>query len=455
MAIKYQSGFIGSQTVSPNSETRALIDGLNTFAKGFNTFAVAKGKKITEQTTAEAEKAARLDNLKSYQDGVDSGELDGTQSEFWISVYDNIKGQNAGVEFKTKKALAYNEWWAENAENDDLDGSLYSAWSNDFDKQYIEANKNQSSFFLKGLDGFIRGTNQQMAGMYASSNAEKLKIKGKNNLISALEGVIGTDEVNAKIDELDVKTNVSRFLSKDEFNDAVITAYKNKIAKLAVKGDPSADYDAAEALVDELLAFERSNGSKIVSGSNIEVLNNLKQTLITEELQHQVAMKKVSDNVIAQDWYTQEERTLTKKLGYDFATGTGSTEALEKANLAKDEYNKRVKAWMSLNNDLPIEAQKAYFTELRQDIVNKYEDFDIESISMYNARSNKFNINRDIAELQSAIALYDQDPTDARLMEDYGVIAKLNGYVDEKGNVTTKTLGDLLVDLDKLFTGSN
>ena len=183
MAIKYQSGFIGSQTVSPNSETRALIDGLNTFAKGFNTFAVAKGKKITKETTAEAEKAARLDNLKSYQDGVDSGELDGTQSEFWISVYDNIKGQNAGVEFKTKKALAYNEWWAENAENDDLDGSLYSAWSNDFDKQYIEANKNQSSFFLKGLDGFIRGTNQQMAGMYASSTAEKLKIKGKNNLI--------------------------------------------------------------------------------------------------------------------------------------------------------------------------------------------------------------------------------------------------------------------------------
>ena len=455
MAIKYQSGFIGAQTVSKDSEAQALINGLNTFAKGFNTFARAEGEKITKETTAEAEKAARLDNLKSYQDGVDSGELDGTQSQFWISVYDNIKGQNAGVEFKTKKALAYNEWWAENAENDDLDGSLYSEWSNNFDKEYIEANKNQSSFYLKGLDGYIRGTNQQMAGMYASSNAEKLKIKGKNNLISALESVIGTDEVTTKIAELDVKTNVSRFLSKEEFNGAVIQAYKNKIANLAVKGDPNADYDAAENLVDELLEFKRSNGSKIVNGKAIEELNNLKQTLIAEELQHQVAMKKISDNVIAQDWYTQEERTLTKKLGYDFATGTGSTEALEKANLAKDEYNKRVKAWMSLNNEQPIELQKAFFTELRQDIVNKYEDFEIDSISMYNARSNKFNITRLKTDIEAAIALYVENPDDASLMEEYGVIAKLNGYVDENGKVTSKTLGNLLVDLDKGFDTGN
>ena len=39
-------------------------------------------------------------------------------------------------------------------------------------------------------------------------------------------------------------------------------------------------------------------------------------------------------------------------------------------------------------------------------------------------------------------------------MEDYGTIAKLNGYVDANGNVTPKTIGDLLVDLDKLY-GSN
>ena len=55
MAIKYQSGFIGSQRVSSDSEAAALIDGLNTFARGFDTFARAKGEKITDKTTQEAE----------------------------------------------------------------------------------------------------------------------------------------------------------------------------------------------------------------------------------------------------------------------------------------------------------------------------------------------------------------------------------------------------------------
>lgn len=451
MAIRYQSGFIGSQTVSRDSEAKALVDGLNTFARGFDTFAKVKGDKITKETTEDAEKAARLDSLKSYQDGVDSGQIDATKSEFWISVYDNVKGQNAGAEFKTKKALAYNEWWAENAENDDLDGSEYSAWSADFDSQYIEANKNQSSFFLKGLDGYIRATNQQMAGSYASSNALKLKTKGKNNLIQALESVVGTDEVTTKIAELDVKTNLSRFLDKEEFNGAVIQAYKNKIARLALKGDPSANYDTALNLVDELISFKRANGSKIVNGKSVEELNNLKQTLETEEIQHQMAMKKVSDTVVVQDWYKQEERVLAKKAGFDFVTGTGDEDGLERANLAKDEYSKRVKAWMRTNSNQPVELQKAFLSELKTDLMNKYENKDIENISIYNARSNKFNIKREAAELEAAAALYFEDPTDPRLMEDYGTIAKLNGYVDEKGNVTEDNIRDLLVDLNKLF----
>ena len=72
---------------------------------------------------------------------------------------------------------------------------------------------------------------------------------------------------------------------------------------------------------------------------------------------------------------------------------------------------------------------------------------------MYNARSNKFNIKREKAELEAAAALYFEDPTDPSLMEDYGTIAKLNGYVDKLGNVTSDNIRDLLVDLNKLFEG--
>ena len=56
-------------------------------------------------------------------------------------------------------------------------------------------------------------------------------------------------------------------------------------------------------------------------------------------------------------------------------------------------------------------------------------------------------------EIEAAAALYFEDPTDPSLMEDYGTIAKLNGYVDKLGNVTSDNIRDLLVDLNKLFEG--
>ena len=109
---------------------------------------------------------------------------------------------------------------------------------------------------------------------------------------------------------------------------------------------------------------------------------------------------------------------------------------------------------MKINGDQPIEYQKAFLSELKTDLMNKYDEQDIQTLTMYNSRTNNFNIKREAATIAADIALHQQDPNDERLMEDYGTIAKLNGYVDANGNVTPKTIGDLLVDLDKLY-GSN
>ena len=435
MAIRYQSGFIGSRDVSRDSEAQALVDGLNTFARGFNTFAKAKGEKITKQTTAEAEKTARLDNLKSYQDGVDSGELDGTQSEFWISVYDNIKGQSAGAEFQTSKAIAYNEFWSENVENDDYDGSLYQSWSSEFDSKYIEANKDKSNFYLKGLEGFIKGTNANLGASYATSNAQKLKTKGKQGVIEVLEAVIGQGDVKAKIAELDVKTNLSRFLTKDEFNSSVIQAYKNKIAALSIKGDPSSDYDTALDLVDELISFERANGSKIVTGANIEAINELKQKITVESIQHQGTLNKISgDNEVA-DWYSQEEKTLVLSF-WDPLKSKGGTDGKQMADLSRDEYEQRSREWLKLNDNASVPERKQYLIELRQDLVNKYENAAIANVSLYSPGNNKFNIQRQLDVMGKVLFDFVEVTSDREINKEWYSMAKLNGYPDTVAGVT-------------------
>ena len=436
MAIRYQSGFIGSRDVSRDSEAQALVDGLNTFARGFNTFAKAKGDKITKQTTAEAEKTARLDNLKSYQDGVDSGKLDGTQSEFWISVYDNVKGQNAGAEFQTSKAIAYNEWWAENVENDDYDGSLFQAWSSDFDSKYMEANKDQSNFYLKGVEGFIKGTNANLGASYATSNAQKLKTKGKQNVIKVIEGVIGQGDVKTKIAELDVKTNLSRFLTKDEFNASVIQAYKNKIAALTIKGDPSSDYDTAIDLVDQLIDFKRANGSKIVTGANIEAINELKQKITLESITHESVLDKVSNDNKISDFYVQEEKTLVLSF-WDPLKGKGGTEGKEISDRAKDEYEQRSREWLKLNDDADPLDKKQYLIELRQDLVNKYETAAIKNVSLYSPGNNKFNIQRQLDVMGKVLLDFiEVNDGDRDVNKEWYSLARLNGYPDTAAGVT-------------------
>ena len=453
MAIKYQSGFIGSRDVSRDSEAAALVDGLNTFAKGFNTFARAKGEKITEKTTQEAEKTARLDSLKSYQDGVDSGKLDGTQSEFWISVYDNIKGQNAGAEFQTSKAIAYNEWWAENVENDDFDGSLFQAWSSEFDSKYIDANKNQSNFYLKGLEGFIKGTNANLGASYATANATKLKTKGKNNVIEIIEATIGNGDVKAKIAELDVKTNLSRFLTKEDFNGSVIQAYKNKIAALTIKGDASSDYDTAIELVDELINFKRANGSMVVTGKNVEEINNLKQKLVVEQIQHDNAVNKVAEDNDVVEWYDQEEKTL--RLGFwDPLKSKGGTEGKQLADASADEYEQRAREWLKLNDDATLLEKKQYLVELRQDIFNKYENALIKNVSLYSPGKDKFNIQREISIVALAVTNFvEAGITDRETNKTWYSLARLNGYPDTKEGVQA-FLENYLDLLDKEKGGS-
>ncbi|MGB0825017.1 MAG: hypothetical protein ACPGPH_03685, partial [Synechococcus sp.] len=106
-----QSTFSGLRQVAKTNNLIELANTLNNYATpALNEYARFKGQEITEETDREAELKARSTSAKSYADAVANGELDGTQSPYWQSVYDNVKGKNHGIEFGIKKQNALNEW---------------------------------------------------------------------------------------------------------------------------------------------------------------------------------------------------------------------------------------------------------------------------------------------------------------------------------------------------------
>ena len=118
---------------------------------------------------------------------------------------------NAGVEYNTKKNLAFNKWWADNVDYDDTDGSLFLKWSQDYDSNYLKAHNNQSTYFLKGMSGYFRAANSQLSSKYSKINAEKLKTKGTNNIISLVENHLNEKDIVialGKINGIDTKNNL-------------------------------------------------------------------------------------------------------------------------------------------------------------------------------------------------------------------------------------------------------
>ena len=367
----------------------------------------------------------------------------------------------AGVEYNTKKNLAFNEWWSDNVDYDDTDGSLYLKWSQDYDSKYLKANQNQSSYYLKGMSGYFRAANAQLSSKYAKINAEKLKTKGTNNIISLVENHLNDDDpvmALGKINNIDTKNNLVRFVSKQEFNSAVVQGFKNKIAELTVVGDPNADFDKAEQLIDALLDFKRPTGSKYVTGTGAEQLNDLKQKILTEEIRHQNALKDVSDNNEINDWYKQESQTLSMALGWDPLKNIGETGGKERADLASEEYKKRSISWLRENRNVSLDEQKTYLMNLRMDIKNKYEDIEAKQISIYNSQHNPYNIKRDKLDVTTAIdylnlARQGLEEWDPDRVDKWISIARLNGeYVfDTSGKADpTKVLAYLMDYLDKI-----
>jgi len=267
--------------------------------------------------------------------------------------------------------------------------------------------------------------------MLGSNDLKKRKEAIDSNLLlTDADSFIGTPDAVEKIKQIDKDINGTKFLSDEIFNNSIYNSYVQKIQSVAVKGDPNADYEEAERLLNELENFERYNGSKTISGKREAQFATLKQNILTESISHDSFVRKIEQGNKFFEYQTEQKKLLEGTFFNAFDASFNKAVNKERATEASLEYDSRVDLYVQSNPDATYNEQQQYARQLRLDLVDKYEEVSIEQITAFNLEENKFNV---IRETSNVISLYEQYQTDPSQKNILITMARLNGYVDEEG----------------------
>jgi hypothetical protein len=470
--MAYQSTFPGVNRVSkdPSGLLQLATILRRDVTPALNAYTDYKGKEITEKTDREAEIKARSTEAKSYADAVSSGELDGTQSPYWQSIYDNVKGKNHGIQFSLNKQTKLNEWIQNNIQEnpnwEDKTGEQYFAWSSKFDAEYFsETLKNESSFFKKGLDGVVAQANANMGTSYVSYIKDRqhsiLKKNLENVIINGIdESIIITTQVSTDVEGkktdkgvtigealktvLDTEGANAKLLAGlkgDEFNEIALAAIQSRIEEYAIKGDPNADYDAALALLEWTKSYKRKNGSTLFNADTTKKWAELEQELYSEKESHE----KILDNNRKQLLQNEYIKDTKSNLGYRFTGGPmaiSSDLSKEKSKIAEDAFSKLMELYFLENNpDMDNEAEAFLAKQFADNVSDelykyyRYKDGDqLEpfSIEAFKNRENEVNLNnapimfQSTEDLQTAVDQWTTtgDGPIAEMLDEYGLSGK-------------------------------
>jgi len=265
------------------------------------------------------------------------------------------------------------------------------------------------------------------------SNDLKKRIEAIDSvlLLTDADSLIGTPDAVEKIKQIDKNINGTKFLSDEIFNNSIYNSYKQKIESIAVKGDPNADYEEAERLLNELENFERYNGSKTVSGKREAEFATLKQKILTESIGHDTFVRKIEQGNKFYTYQTEQKKLLESSFFNSFIPTLNKSIDKERAVEAGLEYDERIDLYVQLNQDATYAEQQQYARQLRIDLQDKYEKVTTEQITSFNLEENKFNVIRETDKIIEAKNNYIADPKAKNILI---TMSRLNGYVDEQGN---------------------
>ena len=386
--------------------------------------------------------------LKAESDKIIESQKDNISEEESINNWKNtftplIKQKTSSIKNRRIKKLVEQSIDLENSE------SIYHLKQNSFKAYEKESVKTYNDDINADIAKFKTETNPVLKDKYKNQLYIKAELfneehmLGSNDLKKRKEAIdsvllltdadsfIGTPDAVNKIKELDKSVNGVKFLSDENFNNSIYNSYVQKIESIAVKGDPNSDYEEAERLLNELENTERYTGSKTISGKREKAFATLKQKILTESIGHDTFVRKIEQGNKFYTYQTEQKKllegTFFNAFDASFNKGVNKERALESGN----EYESRIDLYVQSNPDATYSEQQQYARQLRLDLVDKYDEVQIEQITAFNLEENKFNVIRETSAIIQARKDYIADPKAKNILI---TMSRLNGYVDEKGN---------------------
>ena len=241
---------------------------------------------------------------------------------------------------------------------------------------------------------------------------------------------LGFNNAAETIAKLDSSIDGASFINDEIFSNNIFASYNQKINDLTVKGDPNADYDEAERLLSQLESFERYTGSKVVSGDREVKFANLRQRLLTEKVSHDSLVMKIRMGEEFEEYNKNQKSILNAEFFNALDARFNKSANKEKAEEATFEYDQRIELYLSSNPDASLFETQQYSRDLRLNLIDKYQEIDIQTITAFNLEENKFNVIREARDVNRSYTEYKTDPSAKNILK---TLAKLNGYLDESG----------------------
>ena len=273
---------------------------------------------------------------------------------------------------------------------------------------------------------------------------KKLEVVDRDFLLADIQQLAGFENGAEQIKKLDSTLNATKFLTDEDFGKGIYNAYAQKISDITVKGSPDSDYDRALELADELETFQRDNGYQIKTGQLSIQIDNLKQKLLTEEIQHENILRKTGENKLYYDFAKDAKNGLLKSIT---DKGSGIPTTLEDQNIANEieaEFEQMSTDYLDANSDATLEEKKSFIRNLSVTLNNIYKDRKFSKIKSRSFTEDTFDIIAEKNRVVKDAKLLSQGELDVNTRLRYEKIAKAQGYVTKiTENGKQKTIGDV------------
>jgi hypothetical protein len=258
--------------------------------------------------------------------------------------------------------------------------------------------------------------------------------------VNDVKGIMGSENTPELFKQLYESRDASKFVKNEDLSKLIIETYKNNISNIAIKGDENSNYDLALKTAKELESLRTPDGKKILNDKTQAEWGAFTEKLRTEKTSHETLKLESSQNLEI-NTYLKDERDNLKNAFVNkmtMTTDAAGNLAREKATQAETEFNSTVQNWLFANKDKTSSDKKQYITELKRNIIDKYNDnaiSDINKISAFDSYQRPINIHRTMATYEDDYKSYLANPNGTNYLK---TEAKLRGFVDKKGNPDVK-----------------